>query len=440
MQSDTFDRTNNVGLTFQGLILTILAANYLDVDDLLTKLFIRYKLLKDKNRGFENLIYENNGFTEYEKQFLNSRQSHLDNFHVERIRSSPDSYKDYGLLDLPKDLFNVYYFDKLPYDLNFGYARWFEYLLEFRAKHAYFWHLTTNYIIREFRNRYTELLSDLSDDQVFQIAEYISRDPTKGILGDYALKGSDVPNFRTMTHIEVLVVAIKKHRSISQMEVAVEAIRRGRDRARQKKEDSKEAEKRLADNVIFNKQNISNYVKSLGYSLSGNLPIIPTYRVEDFENNVLVKEYIANIEKEINQVIMTKPLNFQKLQIMATPKRLRELFLKVELDEEKRKDDYFIITSKFLKDHGHFLSREEILNYGSTNANVILRILEAKKEKLRIAQEELESKGYNVSTKIIIELNYNIENIIKRINSSSLDVIRANTISWEAFLNVLKYK
>jgi len=145
--------------------------------------------------------------------------------------------------------------------------------------------------------------------------------------------------------------------------------------------------------------------------------------------------YFKNEDFDINQFLELSPKKqAEKLQKLIGLD-LSEIEKRYSETYEKRKEanyNFDALTKNKV---------EKPLEVGKPEIDSIKKqILEAKKEKLRIAQEELESKGYNVSTKIIIELNYNIENIIKRINSSSLDVIRANTISWEAFLNVLKYK
>ena len=153
----------------QLIILVILAANYLDVKELLGKLFIFYK-----NKKADFVFFKDNGFKESEKSFIHSRQAHLKDIHYETMREPPINRNDYTLLDVPKILIQTYYFE--PF--NFEFFNWFNNLINFRKQHVYFWHFTTNYIINQVRAKYSTL-NELTDDQTFQIIEYCARNPKK---------------------------------------------------------------------------------------------------------------------------------------------------------------------------------------------------------------------------------------------------------------------
>lgn len=404
--------------TYSRFISIILAANYLDVSGALEILFRIYH----EKKFIEQEKYANDGFTAEERQFVNSRHAHSKDIHNEPISNA----QNLSLLNVPKDVIEKYYLRQFYNIVGYGS---FDKLLIFRARHAYFWHLTNNFIIRTFKEQnQKEDLASLSNEQIYDIAEYQARKNFHSIvLGDYAVKGKEFPNFKDLTFTGKLILAIKKHGSIAQMELAVQKLQASKDRAKQKSKDTQE-------NIINNFKNVKEYVNSLGYKMFLEFGPVKFYRIVNFKNDVNVKNYIENLDREINLQLLLKPLNFEKLQNMVTFEKLKVLLQNMDPDLEMRNDAYFFRVIQYLKENGHSLSKSEVLKYGNLHMKLILQDLNSKKQ----VKEELRRRGYDIPDYMIIQYDYNIEKIIDFVKSSSLEKIREFTINWQEFLLKIK--
>lgn len=453
--------------SYQMFILLILAANYLDVhyeDDNLVRKLCNI-LLRNWSKVLETEKRKNSGFTDAEQLLVNSRDSHLKDIHIQPIRNNPDDFNDYGLVDLPKSVIEYYLFEGPS-----NFKQWFNDLLIFRAINVYFWHVTTNFIIKKTRERYFVYLKDFSDEQVYQIAEYHTRPHDENrLLSTYALKGSDIPagkSIKTMEEIEILAIAVKRHGSVVSMEFAVDRLNASKDRERQKKTDIRQEEENRKETIRLNKENILNYVRKLGYTGFGTtIPEVFTYRIDRFENDPFVKEFIAELDKMIKNTL--NPLDFKRLSGLVDSVKLNQILFTMDPSNELKSDRERDERLEFLKKYGYILSNTELREYDVFNihqvANIVAqkytihgvgyeevrihttpemfaRLLTAKNEELKKTQETLRLMGYNVNVRMIYDNNFDVSKIVNQINSSSLVVIRDNTISWEAFLNVLRQK
>jgi hypothetical protein len=422
IQGDVLNSVVNYMKNIRGnvdIIPTILAANYLDIKDLIKVLFDLYKRNKYRYSNIET--YDNDGFFESERRFIHSRRAHLQDIHVEVLRTTRTRY---SLLDVPKDLIRMYYFDRYT-DYNFGFRNWFNELIEFRTKHVYFWHVTTNYIIQSLKE-HNPKLNSFSDDQVFDMGEYKARRGSDTRLGTYALKKSEAPNFDQLDGFEKLIIAIKKHGSIAQMELAAEKLQSARDRYSQKTKDKKEL-------IETNKTKIKEYITSLGFYTDARLPVID-HEITNMDPEV--QNYLFELSNRVNQFL--NPLDLVELGKWVYPTKLKQLLMGMDSSREKEIDAQYDRYIKFLKDRGFEISRYEIDLKKSPEQ--ILADKEAKRDKLISTRERLRQLGLDVDDNMIILHHYDVQTIARIIKSSSLETIRKYSTSWEAFLKLINDK
>lgn len=371
------------------LIPQILACNYLDMQEHLKWCFSSLKIPER---------FKNDGFLDNERQFINSRKAHLTDIHVELMHTDTNT-----VLDIPKNLFEVYYFEKPIYN---NYTDWFERMLEFRKRHVYFWHVTTNYIIRDLRQTYKV---DLNEDQLFDIAEYYARDSfVLPNLCNYALKRHEIPNIDKIKHMERLFVAVKKHGSIANMLSAVEKIQLSKIRIREAREIKR-------NNESENREKIRSYIRELGF-INFNVPDI-SYPIKDVKKDPKVLELVESLEKD------TETCNLNHLITRVTRQKAKEILMKIDAKEEKKRDAIY----EYFKDNGFRVSKRWI-NI-QVNKERMLKTLKDTRDRLL-------EMGYVVEEDSMFAYNFNIDSIVEAIQKDIRN-IRDHSTSWDSFLQNL---
>lgn len=486
-------------MRYHTLIHIILAANYLDVHhptiEDRTLVQDAFNELKGESNRWSHIWHmesysgANAGFTPEEFLLLNDKEALLQEIHVESMRKPPINWDEYRLLDVPKSVIEYYLFDRSPPVINVenGFGIFFKKMLKFRKRHVYFWHLATNYIVKKVREAFPADMQPLSDGQVYQCAWYCDHrfDGTRGVklsLSDFAIQGKDFvapKTVKTAHPFEVLAIALKKHGSLSQMELAVEKLRTARDKSYKKQAERKvmQEQENVRKARIF-EQNINailRYASSLGYLWTRRdlVPTVSDYVIVDFATDPNVQAYLQRLDAELNSILSEMPLRLPILAQMVTREKLTQLLSAMDAGKQMEIDQIHMRMIAWLEQQGYLISRSELMSYGGNRRVVVDTIIkkytiensgfeevrlhttpelfqrlvlehfaqtEANMEKLRVARETLKLMGYSVDAKNIIDANYDVDVIIAKLNAESAMEIRTHTVSWEAFLNVLGQK
>jgi hypothetical protein len=509
----TKDNMLFVDVTYSTIIQLIMAANYLDMRNLLKiltrpfrknvpqkanyeleKIIINYAYDDPKNNSFVYIYehaknLEDTEFTERELQLINDNpdSSLLDEIRVLTIRQSPQNLSQFRLLDIPKDIIASFILPRANFtNVNYISYHWFPTLMRFRKMHRYFWHVTTQFIIRTFRTRFAEETQELTDSQVFDcVVRFVKTHEMT--LVNFALTAKDIlpDTIKNISLMRIIVIALKKHGSFENMDAIVARKRASATKAKETKkanvEKQKQSEESKRKNIDANRRAIANYLDSLGYYVNlYGLPEVSDYVIEDFENDEIVKNILQKIKDQVQKILTTEPIDFNSLRrTIVRPEKWKMILFTIDRQKMQETDLYFQKLQEFLLQNGYnigtsqlkqnldrqkpeleeakvkmlelFTRRITIEKIGFraammyTTPKKFEELLSLYKisameesEKCAAVQNKLKNLGFVVDCDDIIANEYNIDAIIGNITSSTnLDFIRNSTVSWEKFIEVV---
>lgn len=406
-----YDSTILSGYSNSTIIQILLAANYLDIGFLLghTAEYIRNNFQKFTGK------YEHE-FNDHELTLIFEKKMFLNDIRICYIRNHPET-DEYNLLDVPKDVLE-HVLPQLHF-IDWCTSNNLQILLNFRSSHRYFWHVTTQHIVKQARKRYS---FSFSDDEVFEFSMlYYSYGEYPPKISHFGLKTKDIQNTELF---ELIVTGYKKFGSIEKLIANIEKKRASILKAKQTR---KTTRKNIETYEAPNKMIVEAYMDSLGYKYVFEDKL--SFCISDPENDQYVLNLIYVLKCRIRYILEKNDFNL--LKSFLKDEKIVDVISSDEFNFIRYKNTHEIsldttVTCKTFEQFELLFEKRRLI------------ILEEVQRVFQI-EDEFEKEGFQFSRQEIMDHLCDKNAMINSVtNASDLVFIYRHCSTKERFVSILK--